>query len=68
MDRYGIVISTFGPNIEKYEEGNWCKWEDVDKLLNEIRSVIDFYDFDDGGNGYLGQLHEIEEMIKNTQE
>jgi len=62
VDRYTDTDS----GMDKWEYGDYYKCEDVDKLLNGIGSVIDFYDFDDEGNGYLGQLHEIEEMIKNA--
>ena len=36
------------------------------EALKKISQLIDFYDFDEDGDGYIGQLHEIEEITDNA--
>jgi hypothetical protein len=43
IKRYNIdicdVCSTKDPNIEESENGEWVKYEDVEKLLEQIRKL-----------------------------
>jgi len=39
MKRYGI-ISYWKPNHIEHEDGNWVKWEDVEKLQSAYNELV----------------------------
>ena len=65
MKRYNIYVDNADLEVEE-PDGEWVKYEDHQEVLKTISKLIDLYDFDEDGNGYASQLHEIEEIINEA--